>query len=307
MAEIILKALEGSNSLAYLAAIGTLRVATLAWPEKNVRLSWKNLDGGWRPCIHNCIDMDIDVWLAGLYSVLNSGINEPAFTISDDLNLSCLDFRVNALDAQNKAQPTDRNYADFIAAFGSESVELLKNGKKSGLMTDTALRTMSGAGNQHFLEFLRELTKVTNVKNISDSLFIGWSYSDTGLSLRWDPADDRRYALRWLRPSTDPVKTERGANRLAIEALPLLPSMPCRGRLETTGFTQRKRQNVSWTWPIWTSALNIDVVRSLLAMPELQRISPNRTTLYAMSIEEIYRSERITQGKFRNFTMAVSV
>ncbi len=166
---------------------------------------------------------------------------------------------------------------------------------------------MSGAGNQHFLGFMQELTKVTDIKNIHDSLFNRWSYTDTGPSLRWDPADDRRYALRWLRPSTDPIKTVRGANRLAIEALPLLPSVPCGGRLETTGFTQRKRQNASWTWPIWTSLLSIDVIRSLLALPELQRISPNRKTLHVMSIEEVFRSQRITQGKYRNFTTAVPV
>ncbi len=90
MTEIILIALEGGNPLAYLAAIGTLRVATLAWPEENVRLNWKNINGGWHPCINNKNEMDIDVWLAGLFSVLNSGINEPAFTISADLNLPCL-------------------------------------------------------------------------------------------------------------------------------------------------------------------------------------------------------------------------
>ncbi len=307
MAEIILKALEGGNPLAYLAAIGTLRVATLAWPEENVRLSWKNLDGGWRPCIHNNTEMAVDVWLAGLYGVLNSGINEPAFTISADLNLPCHEFRVVAQNAQTKAQPADRSYADFIAAFGSESVDSIINRKKTGLIADTALRTMSGAGHQHFLGFMQELTKVTDLKNIHDSLFNRWNYTDAGPSLRWDPADDRRYALRWQQPSNDPVRTVRGANRLAIEALPLLPTVPRGNELETTGFTQQKHKNVFWTWPIWTSALNIDVVRSLLALPELQRVSPNRKELQSMSIEEVYRSQRITQGKFRNFTMAVPV
>lgn len=305
MGKIILTALEGGNPLAYLAALGTLRVATLSWPKNNLCLSWEKIEGGWRPCVHNDENIDNNSFIEGLHGYLKSCINEPAFKISTDLNLSCSTFRDIAKVAQGKAKADDRNYADFIAAFGSESVESLKNGKRTGNIADTAFRTMSGAGHQHFVGFMLELCKVTEKENISDSLFKTWSYSDPGPSFRWDPIDDRRYALRWKQPSTDPVRTARGANRLAIEALPILPTAPFNGRLETTGFTQLKHQNVYWSWPIWTCALNMDVVRSLLALSELQQTNPDRKMLKVMGIEEVYRSERITEGKYRNFTPAV--
>lgn len=306
MTEMILTALEGGNPLAYLAALGTLRIAALAWPEHHSRLSWRNIEGRWRPCIDSDMDIAIEQWVAGLQDVLTKKDQKRAFQIAADLTIKCSDFRKNALDAQDTSAPDNRNYADFLAAFGSEVVESLVNGKKTGLIADTVLRTMSGAGHQHFLGFMLELARETNQENLYSSLFNTWNYSDPGPSLRWDPVDDRRYALRWKQPSGDPVKTVRGANRLAMEALPLLPTSPCGGRLETTGFTQRKRRNVAWSWPVWSCSLSLDVVRSLLALPELQRDVPDRKMLYAMKIEEVYRSERITQGKYRNFTMAAS-
>ena len=37
---LLLTGLDGANPLAFLAALGTLRGLTLAWPERRVRLSW---------------------------------------------------------------------------------------------------------------------------------------------------------------------------------------------------------------------------------------------------------------------------
>jgi hypothetical protein len=319
MTEMILTALEAGNPLAYLAALGTLRIAALAWPKHHSRLSWRKIEGRWRPCIDSDKDINIDEWVAGLYVVLTKKDQHRAFQIAEGLKtadqrsadvdlrtLQCFKFREIVLGAQNTAMSDNRSYADFLAAFGSEVVESLdKKGKKTGMIDNTAIR-LSGAGQQHFLGSMLEIARETTLENLYESLFKAWNYSDPGPSLRWDPVDDRRYALRWKQPSGDPVKTVRGANRLAMEALPLLPTSPCGGRLETTGFTRREHQNVAWSWPVWNCSLSLDVVRSLLALPELQRDVPDRRMLYAMKIEEVYRSERITQGKYRNFTMAVS-
>src|SRR5476651_957235 len=50
MCEIELTGLDGSNLLAYLAALGTLRVLTLAEPERCVRMSWTDR-GYWTPLV----------------------------------------------------------------------------------------------------------------------------------------------------------------------------------------------------------------------------------------------------------------
>jgi hypothetical protein len=305
--DIALNGLDGSNPLAYLAALGALRMTSLAFPQRQVRMRWKNDSGGWRPHLAAEGTLDSDEWLDALDKVLRGETGQPAFGISSDLNMPCSDFRAVATEAQTTATKEDRNFADFIAGFGSEVVESLVNGKRTGIIADTAFRTMSGAGHQHFLGFMSHLEKQTGKSHLRAALLESWTYSDPGPSLRWDPVDDRRYAQRWDEPSGDPLKTVRGANRLAIEALPLFPTVVVGSQLETTGFSQRRRQGAVLSWPIWGSEIGLDVVRSLLAYPELQRPEPDRNTLQRIGVEEVFRCERITQGKYRNFSIAVPV
>jgi hypothetical protein len=98
-----------------------------------------------------------------------------------------------------------------------------------------------------------------------------------------------------------------GANRLAIEALPVFPCVPVKGQLETTGFRGRRSSDTAFTWPLWDALLGIDAVRTLLALAELQENHPDRTQLRRRGIAEVFRCMRITVGKYRNFTPACSV
>lgn len=303
---LLLSGLNGGNPLAFLAALGAFRTTALMWPAQNVRMHWSSAQGSWHPHLTLAREVDRDDWLTALAETLTICTVCAVLAKYKDLTVLCSDFRKAAEDAASQALPGDRGQADFLAAFGSEAIESEANGKKTGLIADTALRTMSGAGHQHFLVFMRDLAKakVTEIGHLRHALFEIWRYADPGPSMRWDPVDDRRYALRWRQPSGDPVTAVRGANRLAIEALPLLPTAPVRARLETTGFTQRKGRGVIWTWPIWTVPVPLDVVRSLLSLPQLQADEPDRRNLSAQGIAEVYRCQRITQGKYRNFTPA---
>ena len=235
-------------------------------------------------------------------SLLRAASNNPAFDIGRNLTFSPEEFRVVTEKAQAAATMSNRRFADFIAAFGSESLA-----NREGKIQDTALRTMSGAGHQHFIGYMKDLVEKTEPGHLRTALFEPWEYSDDRPSLRWDSVDDRRYALRWENPSNDPIKTVRGANRLAVEGLPLLPTAPANGQLNTTGFTQRRDVGVLFSWPIWKDKLRMEVVSSLLSLSELQASQPDRTRLAAMGIVEVYRSQRVTTGKYRNFTSAVPV
>jgi hypothetical protein len=50
-ATLLLYGLDGSNPLAFLAALGTLRSLSLLWPEERVRLAWKIHEGAFRPML----------------------------------------------------------------------------------------------------------------------------------------------------------------------------------------------------------------------------------------------------------------
>jgi hypothetical protein len=172
---------------------------------------------------------------------------------------------------------------------------------------------MSGAGHQDFLAVARNIVSNTTLHHLEKALFQPWQYDDPveKQTMRWDPTDDIRYALRWRNPSGDPVRKKRGtvlgANRLAIEGLPLLPTIPIGSVLYTTGFTGQNSRDTFWTWPIWQDPLPLDLVRSLLALRDLQLPEPPRRKLTVMGIVEVYRSQRLTIGKFRNFAPAESV
>jgi hypothetical protein len=199
-----------------------------------------------------------------------------------------------------KARPERRFATDFLAAFGSDA---FGSGPKKDQISDTAFRTMSGAGHQHFLGFMKELGRLTTSSDIHRALFHQWDYMDDRPSMRWDSADYRPHALRSNDPSSDPIKTMRGANRLAVEALPLFPAVALSRRVRTLAFQDRHRET-EITWPIWTDALELATVFSVLAIEELQQteISASAAALIRRGIAQVFRARRFTDGKFRNFS-----
>jgi hypothetical protein len=303
---VLLEGLEGSNPLGFLAALGTIRLLTAAMKDEITRMGWEEADGGWRPRLYFHGDVDPESIPRTLQPALRSAASRASFQIGDNLNLKSVEFRKHVLEAAEQAWDADkpaREDADFIAAFGCEACV-----GDDDVIQDTGLRTMSGAGHQHFLKFFRELIDKTEESHVHRALLRRWDYADEGrgLNLRWDPADDRRYAMRWDDPSGDPVKSMRGANRLAIEAMPLLPTMPTASGLATTCFEGTGARNTFFLWPIWRPPVSLDVIRSLLQQCIQLRDLPESERA-AMGIASIFTSQRITTGKFRNFTPARAI
>jgi len=266
-----------------------------------VRMLWKRKTS-WYPVITTRQPLDEDMFIAALHQQLCTMQDHPALAVDDDLRISADRFREYAANARDHANGTgDRVWTDFAAAFGCDAIS------EDNVIQDTAFRTMSGAGHQHFLKSMRELVQVTDPEHLAKALFHPWAYDDGRPSLRWDPEDDRRYALRWSDPSGDPIRTVRGANRLAIEGLPLFPTAPAGSVLQTTGFRSGGSLGTFFTWPIWSSPITVDIVRTVLAMKELQQDRPDRRKLLAYGIVEVYRCQRLTVGKYRNFGPAYAV
>lgn len=301
-----LTGLDGSNLLGFLAALGTLRTLALTDPEDEWKIQWDTPHGVWIPILRCRSRIGPDVVIDRLSAGLECG-STPEFDFNrhpevKNLSVDPQTFREVSIEAQILATPERRRYADFIAAYGSDSC-VTQDGKT---IEDTDLRTMSGAGHQHFLGTMKQLASQTEERHLREALFGPWRYADEKLGLRWDPQEDRRYALRWEKPAGGPAKTVRGANRLAVEALPLFPAVPGVGRVETTGFVRRDKR-VSLTWPLWTPAAGAETVRSLVALRELRQPKPDRRSLCARGVVEVFRCERITVAKYRNFTRARAV
>jgi hypothetical protein len=76
--------------------------------------------------------------------------------------------------------------------------------------------------------------------------------------------------------------------------------------LTTTG-TSRPGGERSFSWPIWSAPLGVDAVRTLVALGEAQEETPDRARLARLGIEEVYRAEHFTFGKYPRFRPARSV
>jgi hypothetical protein len=289
MPEIELTGLDGSNLLAYLAALGTLRVLTSAEPERYVRMNWVDR-GYWVPVVHGT-SAETPEELVDLLAqrVCGEKSVDDAWKIGKDLTLSCEEFGHAMREAVKGSGHRHRGTVDFLAAFGSD---IYGAGPKREVMSDTGFRTMSGAGHQHFLGFMLELAAGTDAEQLRRSLLAPWDYADGRPSLRWDAADYRPHALRAVDPSGDPIKTMRGANRLAIEALPLFPTAPQSRRIRTTAFREIDGET-DVGWPIWTEAIELATVASLLAAGG-DGTRPG--------VEQVFRAKRFTEGKYRNFS-----
>lgn len=309
MTRFDLTGLKADNLVAFMAALGTLRTCSLIHAERTPKLAWTLTGRSWSATLQLDGAISQDDLIGSLHEYLRTPASAPALHIADNLTVAVEDFQAALMASYAHARLDNRAAVDFLAAFGSDAVQSQVAGKPSGRIADTAFRTMSGAGHQHFLGTMRTIIADTTAQHLLAALFAPWDYSDPlqNHSLRWDPQDDVRYALQWTEPSKDNDRKKTGsmwgAYRLAIEALPLFTTAPQAGRLVTTGFTEDRRRT-ELTWPIWDPFIDLPAVHSLIALSALQRSVPDRQELARRGIRELFRCRRITEGKFRNFTAA---
>lgn len=300
---ICLTGISGANPLGFLAALGAFRVLSNC-SDRELTMGWEMSAGRWRPYITGLSGSQSEIC-----DSLHSHLQDSAWTklfraIGDNLTISPMRFSDIAVEFFSETidnLSVSAESLDMLAALGTDTVHQ-PHSKDRSLMQDTALRTMSGAGHQHFIKFILSIIATTGESHYQSTLFETWRYTDEGrgLNLRWDPIDDRRYATRWKNPSSDASVTMRGANRLAIEALPLMTVALVGQRAETTGFHSN-----NWIWPIWDGELGLPVVSTVLQMASLEgRDAKARQELASRGVVERFMSRRITVGKFRNFTPA---
>jgi hypothetical protein len=287
---------DGQNLLGFLCSVGVLAILDQRWPERRPRMRWE-LRECWRSVWSLDGELSDDELVTKLHAELIARREAPEFTLlGNKLPAPTADFVEFARQAAQSATAADRIMADFAAAYGCEAPAVRDS------MQDTALRTMN-TGQQ---QFLREIRKVHDVTpgQVHEALFGPWRYADKGPALRYDPIDDRRGALKASDPAKAEIWTVRAANALASEALRFFPCAP-RSRLSTSGFSadSNKREPI-FAWPIWTLAVTADVLRSLLNLEELTAGRPDRMRLLAMGVAEVFRSARVKNLRYRNFTPA---
>lgn len=279
---------DGGQLLGFLCSLGLLESSTRALPEHDVRLGfiWQAI--GFRPVLTTDPSIDRDNMVDLVLGWISQRASSRELSdLGDDLPCDVTRFQSLALELIS----TGGRSSDLLAAFGivlpdTQSLE------------DTAFRTMSGAGHQHFLKFARRIAEETTRAQVENALFDTWRYEDPGPSLRFDPADDRRYALRADDPSSAsssaPIRTVRAANALAFEGLGFLTVIPTNVGIATI-LVQRSGRSTMVRWPVWERPLTRDATAGLLSTASMATLP---------GVTAVFEARRLTVGKFRAFTPA---
>jgi hypothetical protein len=298
---LLLPGLDGTNPLGFLAAMGVLRVLSLQ--KHGVKLSWQLSGGTWRAKLFG-----VRVPLPDLGAELHAAIrklDQSAWSIDKKLPFEANKFRRVIAESIEATHSKQRFKVDLLAAFGVECVR-----DKKGNFEETKLRLVRTADNKKdkekkegLLGFAATTIETTSVAQIQEALSSNWLYKDKQLTFRWDPAEDRGYALQWDDPGPIGAMTQRGANCLALFGMTCFPVIPVKGQAKTTGFELQKSDQTAFTWPIWKHPINLGVIRSLLTSSELQPEQPDRFELASLGIAAAYRCNRVmTSTYYANFT-----
>jgi hypothetical protein len=230
-----------------------------------------------------------EAWLIAL----RDAVPRPELAIGKHIDCTRDEFREHAKMFLEKAERTDREVLDLLSDFGSDACAK----DKSERMEATGFCFITGSGHQYFLDTVRQLMGEVKPEKVHAALFEPWVYQDETLSMRWDPLEDRRYALMDRDPtaSGNKPRTVWMANLLAYRALALFPSAPTRRGLVTTGWS-RHGDDLTFTWCMWEYAIGPDAIRSLLEMPELFIPRPDGAVLRARGIAAVFRARRIQVG-----------
>ncbi len=259
-----LSALDGSNPVGFLAALGALVAVERQAPEVRPRLWWSDgvvprarLDG---PAdlvtLVELLERDRRAWATSL--ILASGPDgEPMEDIKpDEAGIRSWAERIRIASTFSSRRDAD-HFVGLVAEFALAGKQ---DAKPSSLHFT--------AGQQKFLVMARELAEQVGEDAFSEALIGPWRYESSLPVLGWDARGERIYALRGTDPSKDKKTGVPGADWLAFVGLTFFPSTKNGGtgrdQLLTTG-CRGSWKTGSFHWPLWSVPLSVAVVRSLVA------------------------------------------
>lgn len=213
-------------------------------------------------------------------------------SLGKHLNATCSELREHMGLAMADASHCERDILDLYAAFGSD----VCSQEKSDQMQATTFCFITGSGHQYFLDTVRQLVENVTADRLEEAVFALIEPQDEKCSMRWDPQEDRRYAVMWSDPtaSGNKAKTNWALNLLAYRGLLCLPSVPRAKGLQTVGWLNDEEP--AWNWPIWAGRIPSRVVRSLLSHPLLTQTNTDRGTMRDLGIVAVYQSIRVQVG-----------
>jgi hypothetical protein len=297
MSTIPLPGLNGSNPLAFMAAVGLLRV--LSRESRQTRLGFVD-DGSFTAFVGG---FDGDIVAAVARDAQQSTGNQPW-----NLSYEKHEKKGTKTVADLKAPP------DAFAGFLHESTAQWRKGRGEGAEYAAAYGTSVArdgndntkptafhftAANQEFLKAVEASRARVDAQWVLQSLMRGHA-SRPGSNLRWDPAAERSWALMANNPTSEGTSVDAPLEWLAFRGLPLFPTFPRdanpRPRIITTAVSGRGDE-MKLTWPLWCVPASPATVRSLLQLRWSRSLDNRARGVFSICHSEVRRT---SQG-FGNF------
>ncbi|MCS6915599.1 MAG: hypothetical protein RMK29_00175 [Myxococcales bacterium] len=228
-------------------------------------------------------------WLAALKEAV------PRLELALGARIDCTarEYREHVEEFIQSHDRASREAVQYLAAFGSDAcTEDGKGAPEERAIEATPFCFIRGSGNQNFLDTVRQLQGKVTSDGVRQTLFEPWNYRDKGLSMRWDPIEDKRYALMDTKPADDGTRTVWMANLLAYRALALFPCAPTHQGLGTTAWAKVDGEE-EFRWPLWEFAAAPELVGTMLQLRELGQDQLDRAALSRRGIAAVFRARRI--------------
>lgn len=294
MPSLTLTGLDGTNPLGFLAALGALLGSS---DGRTTSLRWE-FQGTWFPVLEGCF-ADLDALVERLDRDRMECEKDPALALTysgkRDLKPRPDVFRRYLEELVSDATSKNRRSVDWAAAFATD-VAVDNNGNTK----PTALHFT--AGQQQFLQMVRELVGKVTTADLREALEGPWTYSKPLPVMGWDSTSTRDYALRASDPSQDKKLGVPGADWLAVRGLAMFPVAPRGARVLTTCCTGGWKDG-KFTWPLWTVPLSAPVIRTLLCQ-EVGSMAPAERQARGISIVLTSGIRRSDQGGYGSFQPA---
>ncbi len=265
MKRTVLKGIDGSNPLGFMASVGLLR---LLKAQDNIARLWFTEDGAFYACIECNPALDIpgivvkdaeeaagpQPWRLEYEKQEKRGIKVVA-----DLKAPPEQFSGYLNSAIDRWLAQQQEQADYAAAYGTD---VARDGR--GNTKPTAFHFT--AANQEFLGAVEETRGKITREWVEDSFDDRDCKIKPGMNLRWDPDSERSRALMGINPNDDGTTVNAPVEWLAFRGLPAFPSVPIGDWVATCGVTGRGQNELRFHWPLWSRGASYPTVRSLLLL-----------------------------------------
>lgn len=320
---IVLTGLDGANPLAFLAALGVLRVLDYRArlnSQSPPRLSWVD-EGCWRPVVHGV--PTIEAIVSEIIADKASWPTDPAFVLAyDESGMNLVDplSATGKFTRDLKPKPEAmRSFLDGIAGraahrqSGQERISLRRTLETAACYGSELVQDNNGntkptafhftAGQQQFMKAVAELQEKVSEADFYEALVGPWRRESPLPNMGWDATNARFYALRANNPSGDKKTTVAGADWLAFIGIGAFPSFPSNGRLNTTGIKGGWKDSV-FTWAVWNRPATWQTVRALCQTANLNELSETARRARGLTVTFRASIPRSDQGGYGSFSPA---